>query len=233
MRRVLGLCFYVLHTSSAWMHYPSMKRPWALLSMDSDITALVGSEEVEDEPAVYVARCPDTKRVIECYLDTTVEVKGETYVVLHPCDEVVGIAAFDEFGQADLIGIDSKLMDEVFPAAAALFEEDDIELMRTASVLTMQGDWEAEEADEEWAEEEEEAASHENSDEDQVEVLSDFELNDDPYALVRIMEPTFLIGKMCEGKTENEILLLSDTEGASVWPAAERVIIELRSAASK
>lgn len=60
--------------------------------------------------------------------------------MLHPCDDVVGLVCFDpDSGAPELIDPDSKLMDEIFPAAAALFEEDDIELMRTASVLTMQG----------------------------------------------------------------------------------------------
>jgi hypothetical protein len=60
--------------------------------------------------------------------------------VLHPCDDVVGLVCFDpDSGAPELIDPDSKLMDDIFPAAAALFEEDDIELMRTASVLTMQG----------------------------------------------------------------------------------------------
>lgn len=61
--------------------------------------------------------------------------------VLHPCDEVVGLVCFDpDSGAPELIDPDSKLMDELFPVAAALFEEDDVELMRTASVLTMQGE---------------------------------------------------------------------------------------------
>lgn len=60
--------------------------------------------------------------------------------VLHPCDEVVALVGFDpDSGAPELIDPDSKLMDELFPVAAALFEEDDVELMRTASVLTMQG----------------------------------------------------------------------------------------------
>jgi hypothetical protein len=36
--------------------------------------------------------------------------------------------------------LDFKLMDEPLPVAAALFEESDFELMRTASVFTIEGE---------------------------------------------------------------------------------------------
>ncbi len=61
--------------------------------------AVLGDEVVNS----VVARCPDTKRIIECLVDSVVTVESKTYYVLQPCDEVVAIASFNAAGEPSLI----------------------------------------------------------------------------------------------------------------------------------
>jgi hypothetical protein len=61
--------------------------------------------------------------------------------VVHPYEKLAGLICFDpDSGAPELIDLDSKLMGELFPVAAALVEQGDAELMPTASAITMKGE---------------------------------------------------------------------------------------------
>jgi hypothetical protein len=198
-------------------------RRWA----DKAVPEVSSSEDVAE---AVIARCTTTNRFIECFVDWSIVVKNVSYFVLQPCDEVVAFLSFDGSGEPNLIDPLSKEMDDVFPVANALFEEDDIHLMRTANVLTMQGDLENDDnedgsEDDEDEDDEDDDADEEDGEEEQgqgekVEVLADFEIEDKPYSLVRFMEPVYLIAKL----VSKEYVLLSEDEGAKIAPLVEESI---------
>mmetsp|Transcript_67833 Transcript_67833/g.116546 ORF Transcript_67833/g.116546 Transcript_67833/m.116546 type:complete len:252 (-) Transcript_67833:227-982(-) len=197
------------------------------------------SDDLDSEEELsVVVRCPETNRVIECFIDCTVEEKDTTYFILHPCDEVVGIVKFDDTGAPDLIDPDSEEMDDVFPVAAALFQEDDdINLIRSATCLTMQGgmeddeDWENGDDDDddydyEGGEEEEEEEETGDDQDEKVEVLGDFEIEEVPYSLVKMMEPVFLVAKKASGiaMLDDDYDLLSEADNLRIAPLVEAAI---------
>ena len=94
-----------------------------------------------------VARCLETNRAIECFIDSSVVIKDETFYVLEPCDDVVAIVSFDENDEPNVIDPDSEEMDNIFPFAVAVFDEEDIHLLRSAGVLTMMSESEEDDED--------------------------------------------------------------------------------------
>lgn len=109
---------------------------------------LQGSDESANEVIEsVVARCLETSRAIECFIDSSVTVKDETYYVLEPCDDVVAIVAFDDNDEPNVIDPDSEEMDNIFPFAVAVFDEEDINLIRSAGVLTMMSESEDDDED--------------------------------------------------------------------------------------
>ena len=63
--------------SQRWVSRDQGTAPIAEVSDDDDDYAFD-----EDEELPVIARCPDTSRIVECYIDYPVEVGGATYTVL-------------------------------------------------------------------------------------------------------------------------------------------------------
>lgn len=139
---VLMMYFHSAIRVSAWgpqgRHLPAALRPVRRLSSiepQRDISD-VGEAKSELEYTV-VARCPQTRRAIECVIDTTVTVGDTDYYLLHPVDDVVAICGFDANNQPRLIDAESAEMDEIFPFAQFILQDEDIDLFRSACVLTL------------------------------------------------------------------------------------------------
>lgn len=203
------------------MHGRWAKKPLSLMELDDTPDT---TPDPEDDGSV-IARCPETKRVVECFVDSSVKVEEVDYFVLTPCDEVVALVAFDENDEPMMLDPESSQMDDIFPAAAALFEEDDIHLFRSAGCLTMQGDIDSVEFGDDYEEEDiddEDDEDDDGGDGERVEVISEFEINDIPYSLVKIMEPVFLIAKAAA--IEGEYVLLEEAERVRISPQVEKAI---------
>lgn len=247
MMKYLFLAFLLLQFSAAWvLRHPRIvpTRHFSSIQPSANPALDLEDPDFEAEDPSVVVRCLATNRVIECFIDCTVEDNGVQYYVLHPCDEVVGIVKFDQAGVPDLIDPDSKEMDDLFPTASVLFaEDDDINLIRSATCLTMQGDFEDDddEADDDdhgdGAREGLEAENDEDMDledeqecdndgDEKVELLSDFEIEEVPYSLVKMMEPMFLVAKRASGVDAmvDDFELLSSAESSRIAPLVEVAI---------
>jgi hypothetical protein len=61
----------------------------------------------------------EKNQFIECYADSIATVDGEEYTIGSPCDTSVAICYFDDNQELIPIELDSELMDDIFPQAAA------------------------------------------------------------------------------------------------------------------
>lgn len=61
----------------------------------------------------------EKNQFIECYADSIATVDGEEYTIGSPCDTSVAICYFDDNEELIPIELDSELMDDIFPQAAA------------------------------------------------------------------------------------------------------------------
>jgi hypothetical protein len=61
----------------------------------------------------------ERNQFIECYADSIATVDGVEYTIGSPCDTSVAICYFDDNEELIPIELDSELMDDIFPQAAA------------------------------------------------------------------------------------------------------------------
>jgi hypothetical protein len=118
-------------------------------------------------------------------------------------------------------------MDEIFPLAAEIVEEEfgeELVLERTPQTLTLVG--ELEEADDNEDFEEEENDDDVGDDEEEVEVLLSFEEDGREYVLVRLLDPVLLVGKASMDKNDQKCILLSEEEADRVMPVLEQMFLE-------
>lgn len=73
--------------------------------------------EDDDTPIPFFDK--EKNQFIECYADSIATVDGVKYTIGSPCDTSVAICYFDENEELIPIELDSELMDDIFPQAAA------------------------------------------------------------------------------------------------------------------
>jgi len=102
-------------------------------------------------------------------------------------------------------------MDELFPAAREAIEamDDEMELKRSAVSLTLLGDMEFDDLDDQPVT---------GDDEEIVEMIATFEHDDEEYVLVRIVDPFLLIAK---DLGDGQYNLLTEEEAEVVGPLIE------------
>ncbi|KAJ1484913.1 hypothetical protein T484DRAFT_2475964 [Baffinella frigidus] len=96
-------------------------------------------EAEEEERDEIVVTDPISGKSIECYIDQDIEVDGKQYVLVYPCDTPVVLAYFDG-GEQDLMPVPEDEVDKLFAAAYKACAEQELELINSAVVLTLQGD---------------------------------------------------------------------------------------------
>ena len=90
---------------------------------------------------------PETNSFIDCYADSIVTLPdGITYTVGEPCDYAVALGYVDEReGGLVPLELDDPMMDDVFPVAELIIEEEfgeELSLQRTPQTLTLVGELE-------------------------------------------------------------------------------------------
>src|SRR5689334_18564333 len=90
---------------------------------------------------------------LTCYIEHSLDVDEQEYVLLLPVDSPIEIFAWEENGDEDeaVLVEDQDTLDQVFPIAKAVLEEQNLSLKRTAVVLTVEGELPDLDEDEEWA----------------------------------------------------------------------------------
>ena len=168
---------------------------------------------------------------IECYADSVAEVGGVEYTIGVPCDYSVALCYFDEEDQLVPVELDDDLMDDIFPIAESIVDDEygeELSLQRTPQTLTLVGELDDDEDEEEEEEEEDDDEDDEDDtedDEEEVEVLLSFEHRGKEFNLVRLIDPILLVGK-ADPKTPANRILLTPSESEAIMPLLEEAFVD-------
>mmetsp|Transcript_6779 Transcript_6779/g.9977 ORF Transcript_6779/g.9977 Transcript_6779/m.9977 type:complete len:264 (-) Transcript_6779:110-901(-) len=199
--------------------------------------------EDDDTPIAFID--PSNSAFVECYADSIAIVNGVEYTIGNPCDTSVALCFFDKSDNLVPIDLDSSMMDEVFPLAASIVEDEfgeELALERTPQTLTLVGELEDGEEDEDELDEDADEGTDEESEE--VEILLSFEEEGVEYCLVRLLDPVLLVGKNAEGTAaaattgngngiDQKCYLLTPEESDKIMPAVERMFLEIQEETDK
>lgn len=176
----------------------------------------------EDDDQVIAFMDVSGEKGIDCYIDSYATVDGVEYAIGSPCDYAVALCYFEGDEQLVPLELDDPLMDDVFPIAEEIIEEEfgeELVLLRTPQTLTLVGELEENELDDD---DEDDVGDDLNETEEEVEILISFEENGQEYHLVRLLDPVLLVGK---AGNENTRILLTPEESDIVMPQLEEMFI--------
>jgi Protein of unknown function (DUF3727)/Protein of unknown function (DUF1292) len=165
-----------------------------------------GMEEGDDTLSTVTLSDEDGRSLL-CYVENSMDVEGEEYLLLRPVDSPIEIFAW-EADEADedeetLVDIEDEEIDEVFSTARAVLAEQDLTLNRAALTLTVTGDLpEPTEEDTitlDLGEDEALVGSEE------FQLLANFFYEEQEYAICTPLEPILFFARM-NGNGEPELL---------------------------
>jgi hypothetical protein len=230
---------------SAWSSTATSKIAPRYLSTRLWSTAeVVALKAAPDSLNAVLVRCPSSGRQVDCFWDWCLTVGSRQYLVLHPMNEAVAICRIDGVGEMEPLDPDSVEMDAIFSVAAALFDEDGLRLNRSPTVLTIEGELgDGDEGDnDEYSEDQDDAldAADEigtelgcgDGDDDLVELLAEFEIEDDAFALVRLLDPVYFIAEPAKERafllpdSPGECVLLNEGQSEQLAPIFEQALLE-------
>ncbi len=167
-------------------------------------------------PAVSLT--DESGRSLSCYIEHSIEVEGEEYVILLPIDSPVEIVAWDEDKEEEEATLveDEAEIDEIFSTAQAVLAERNLDLKRTAFALTVAGELPAVDEDE--------ILTLEIEDEDtqlepeEFQKLASFYHKEQEYTIYTPLDPLLLFARINEA---GEPELLSPEEFKKVQPLLE------------
>lgn len=197
----------------------------------------VRSDDSDDDKSPTLQRVPsedegvpipfvdlDGNNFIECYADSFTTIDGVEYTIGVPCDYAVALCYFDAAEQLIPVELDDDMMDDVFPVAAGIVEEEfgeELSLHRTPQTLTLVGELEDEDDDEDSEDDDDDMEDGE----EEVEILLSFEHRGKEFNLVRLLDPVLLVAKADPENSERRILLSTD-ESEEVMPVLEGMFLE-------
>lgn len=176
----------------------------------------------EDDDQVMAFMDRSEENGIDCYVDSYATLDGIEYTIGSPCDYAVALCYFEDDEQLVPIELDDPLMDDVFPIAEGIIEDEfgeELVLIRTPQTLTLVGELEESESDEDDGDEDGDGV---NETEEEVEILVSFEEEGQEYHLVRLLDPVLLVGK---AGNENTRILLTPEESDIVMPKLEEMFM--------
>ena len=180
-------------------------------------------EENEHSHAASVTLTDETGRTLACYIERTLFVEDQEYVLLLPVDSAIEIFAWQIDGEEEeAIPVeDDATIDQIFPTAEAVLAEQNLILKRTAFALTVDGELPPVEETELFTLEiEEEGADLEP---EQLQLLANFYYEDQEYAIYTPLDPLLFFARLnSSGKPE----LLSPEEFRKVQPLLEEQLFD-------
>lgn len=175
------------------------------------------SEENDRVDAAAITLTDDKGRSLECYVEHSLEVDGQEYVLLLPVDSPIEIFAWQGTGEEEeaILVEDDATIDAVFSTAQAVLAEQNLILKNTAYALTVMGELPpVEESDIFTLEIEDE----EDLEPEQLQLLASFYHQDEEYAIYTPLDPLLFFARITKaGKPE----LLSPEEFRKVQPLLE------------
>ncbi len=166
-----------------------------------------------------VVLADESGRSLPCYVEHSIDIDDQEYVLLMPVNIPIEIFAWDEGDDEDetLLDIPDEELDEVFPTARAVLAEQDMTLERTALTLTATG--ELPQPDDEslitldLGEDDEDDMAPE-----QLQLLSDFYYKEQKYSICTPTDPLLIFARV---KENGEPELLSPEEFQTMRPQLE------------
>jgi len=224
--------------SSSTIPAPALRTPLALGSTRSRLAfspagslKMSGGAELEDdEQQEVVVHDLESGKSVECYVDQRLTLDGNDYALVYPCDRPVVLAFVDGDGDAEeMAPVPEGDIERVFPAAYRACAEQEVELVNSAVVLTLQGDLE----DDLDAELEEYGEAGE--DEEYVKVITSFTDAGIEYLVTEPLEPVLIVAKAAllpdhipraggDGDTRQRFVCLPESEVDSVMPQVEAML---------
>jgi len=144
-----------------------------------------------------------------------IAIGGKNYVLVYPCDTPVVLAYFDG-GEQDLMPVAEEEVDALFPAAYKACADQEMELINSAVVLTLQGDLDED------LDDDEDAFGEAGEDEEFVKVITSFKDGGMEYLVTEPLEPVLIIAKPSakgkEGDDRDHYECLPEDEVEAVMP---------------
>jgi hypothetical protein len=152
-----------------------------------------------DQPTVVLK--DDAGRNLDCFVEQTIDLNNEEFVLLLPVDAPVEIFAWRGDGEDEeaVIVEDAQEISEIFATAKAVLSEQNLVLKRTAVVLTVEGDLP------ELEEEELEEGFDPEDEQEELQLLATFYHEDQEYAVYTPLDPYFILARL-NAKGEPELL---------------------------
>lgn len=180
-------------------------------------------EENDRSPTASITLTDESGRSLPCYIERSLFVGDQEYVLLLPVDSAIEIFAWQGDGEEEeAVPIeDEETIDEIFSTAEAVLAEQNLILKRTAFALTVAGELPAVEESELFTLEiEEEGADLEP---EQLQLLATFYHREREYAIYTPLDPLLFFAKMNDsGQPE----LLSQQEFSKVQPLLEEQLFD-------
>lgn len=175
-------------------------------------------EENDNAHAGSITLTDEKGRALECYIEHSLTVDGQEYVLLLPVDSPVEIFAWqgEEDEEEAILVEDDATIDQIFGIAHAVLSEQNLILKNTAYALTVAGELPPVEESELFTLEiEDEGADLEP---EQLQLLASFYHEDQEYAIYTPLDPLLFFARV--SKTGNPELL-SPEEFRQVQPLLE------------
>ncbi|AVZ31647.1 DUF3727 domain-containing protein [Nodularia spumigena] len=175
-------------------------------------------EENDHAHAGSITLTDDTGRTLDCYVEHSLSVDGQEYVLLLPVDSPIEIFAWqgdDEEEEAVLVD-DDAVIDQIFGTAQAVLAEQNLIVKHTAYALTVAGDLPPVEESEIFTLEiEDEEADLEP---EQLQLLANFYDQEQEYAIYTPIDPLLFFARI---STTGQPELLSPEEFQKIQPLLE------------
>ena len=185
------------------------------------------NQAFEEEELPTVTVFDEAGRSLTCYLEHTVEIEEQSYLLLLPVDHPVEIFAWkgsesEDDDEEEIVPIeDAEELDRVFPIAKAVLAEHNLQLKHTAVTLTIGGELPD-------LDEDEEAEYWENQeDEDdggsEVQLLVNFYCEEQEYGIYTPLDPMFIPVRLDQ---DGQPQLLSAEEFRKIEPLLPALLQE-------
>lgn len=115
------------------------------MSNDDDNNKFEKIDEDDDQVIAFIdsSSTSSDDKGIDCYVDSYATVDGVQYTIGSPCDYAVALCYFEgDDEQLVPIELDDPLMDDIFPIAEGIIEDEfgeELVLLRTPQTLTLVG----------------------------------------------------------------------------------------------
>lgn len=175
-------------------------------------------EENDHAHAGSITLTDDKERSLECYIEHSLSVNGQEYVLLLPVDSPVEIFAWQGEGEDEeaILVEDDETIDEIFATAQAVLAEQNLIVKNTAYALTVAGELPPVEESELFTLEIED--EDEDLEPEQLQLLASFYHQEQEYAIYTPLDPLLFFARITKtGKPE----LLSPEEFRQVQPLLE------------